>query len=302
MTKQQIAYLLLLPCSVVFYIFYQEWFSAVLLSIAVGLPFLSLVISLPQMLRAKITVDSPTSVPMHTQATAGLCCSVDLPYRGRIRLRRSVTGERWRGKQQTVLPTDHCGALEITSRVAFVYDRLGLIPIPVRVKGDRRTLVRPEPVEMVLPADVQKAVASTLAPKPGGGYSEYHELREYHPGDSLNHMHWKMTAKLGKPILREPMQPSVRWLLTLDIGGTAEQMDRKLGELLYIAAYFAEHNLPLDVAALTAAGVAEYPLNTEGDLLYAVDRLLAASPADSGTIQDKDFAALYRLHLGGEPQ
>ncbi len=300
MTKQQIAYLPMLLGSVVFYIFYQEWFSSIVLFLALGLPLLSLVISLPRMIRAKMTVDSPLSVAMHTAATATLYCSEDLPFRGHIHLRRSVTGERWRGKQKTPLPTDHCGALEVTSRWALVYDRLGLIPIPVRVRGDRRTLVRPETVEAPIPADVEKAVAASLAPKAGGGFSEYHELREYRPGDSLNHMHWKMTAKLGKPILREPMQPRMRFLLTLDIGGTASQMDQKLGQLRFLSEYFLEHHIPFDIAAFAAEGVIEQVVDREGDLLFVMDRLLSATPAVNGSVQDREFAAIRRLYIGGD--
>ncbi len=300
MTKQQIAYLLTLLGSIVFYIFYQEWVSTILLWVTIGLPFVSLAVSLPRMLRAKMTVDSPLSVAMHTEAQAKLCCSEELPFRGQLILRRCVTGERWRGKRQTRLPTDHCGALEVLSGRAFVYDRLGLIPIPVKVRGNRRTLVRPQPLEAPLPADVEKAVAASLAPKPGGGFSEYHELREYRPGDSLSHMHWKMTAKVGKPILREPMQPSMRWLLALDIGGTAVQMDRKLGQLQYIAAYFLDHHVPFDIAALGGDGVIHLPVTREGDLSFVTDRLLCASPATGGSIQDHEFAALHRLYIGGD--
>ena len=300
MTKQQIAYLPMLLGSVVFYIFYQEWFSTLLLVLAFGMPLLSLLISLPRMLRAKMTVECPPSVAMHTAAKATLSCSEELPFRGRIYLRRSVTGERWRGKEVTALPTEHCGALEVQARWALVYDRLGLIPIPVRVRGDRRTLVRPDAVEAPIPSDVEKAVAASLAPKAGGGFSEYHELREYRPGDSLSHMHWKMTAKVGKPILREPMQPRMRLLLTLDIGGTAAQMDRKLGRLMFLATHFLEHNIPFDIAALSAEGVIEQAVDREGDLLFVTDRLLAASPADRGSIQDRELSAIRRLYIGGD--
>lgn len=300
MTKQQILYLTALPCSVVFYIFYQEWFSSLLLWIAIGLPFLSLLISLPRMLRAKVTIDSPLSVEMHTAATATLCCSEDLPYRGRVMLRRTVTGERWRGKHHTVLPTEHCGAIEITAKRALVYDRLGLIPFPVRIVGNRRVVVRPLAVEVPIPADVEKAVSSSLAPKPGGGFSEYHELREYRPGDSLNHMHWKMTAKLGKPILREPMQPSMRWVLTLDIGGGAEKMDRKLGQLLYLSEAFLTHNVPFEIAALGEDGVFSMPVTREGDLQFVMDRLLCMGPVTKGSIEEQELVAIRRLHIGGD--
>ena len=59
--------------------------------------------------------------------------------------------------------------------------------------------------------DLDRYIARAWKPKSGGVCRRNHELRLYRPGDSLNQVHWKLTAKTGKWMIRQPMEPQRGW-------------------------------------------------------------------------------------------
>ena len=73
-----------------------------------------------------------------------------------------------------------------------------------------------------------------------GDAVEFVALREYHPGDSLRHIHWKSWAKLGKPIVKEFQDEFfVRRALVLDTFTNDAQSDAQFEEVISVAASFA---------------------------------------------------------------
>ena len=81
-------------------------------------------------------------------------------------------------------------------------------------------------------------------PKPGGGFSEIHDLREYRPGDSLHEIHWKLSAKTDKLIVREAEEPD-RGLIVLsfDFSGSRAQLDSTLRQLLWLSGWLTEREV-----------------------------------------------------------
>lgn len=215
---------------------------------------------------------------------------------------RLTTGERWKLRSGQTLPAEHCGGLRIEPVRLRVYDYLGLIRLRVRKFETHTALVLPNPIKTTIPPELDRYLACAWRPKFGGGYAENHELRLYRPGDSLNQVHWKLSAKTGKLILREPMEP-VRGLLllTLDINGTPAELDRKFGRLLYMGQYLLSHALRYEIRALTAAGVETYPVEAHSGLQSACEKLLCAAPAGEGSIRDRAYRASWQYHIGGEP-
>ena len=58
-----------------------------------------------------------------------------------------------------------------------------------------------------------RPAAVRLQAKKGGGFSEFHENREYRPGDSVRDIHWKLSGKTDKLIVRQAMEPVQRRLV-----------------------------------------------------------------------------------------
>ena len=289
----------------VFYLNYREWLSWLLLVGLLGLPWLSLLVSLGPILTVQVHADAPAFVPLGGKGTVKLQAAASLAvprFGGRIRLTRLTTGEQWKLKNSGELPTDHCGAILAQPEKLWVCDFLGLFRFRVRNSKACRVLVRPREMPMKEAPDLSRYLERSWRPKPGGGFAENHEMRLYRPGDNLNQVHWKLTAKTGKLTIREPMEP-IRGLvlLTLDIRGTAQELDRKFGRLLWLGRRLCEMNIPFEVRALAREGLLSYPVKNPEELDGAIDKLLCAGPAAEGSVLDQAFAASWHRHLGGEP-
>lgn len=206
---------------------YDGWLAEALLLAALALPLLSLLLSLPGLLTARLSLASGGTVlrgqPGEVRLKlAQLRWTLPLPVRVRLSLvnRRTGASQRWhvRGALQSAIPvdTERCGVIRCTMERARCYDLLGLIY--VRLGGERlpdgtrtgtqvEVLVLPRPLPPAVEPELEPEGAAELRPKYGGGFAEDHDLREYRPGDPLNSLHWKASAKLDQPVVREPLVP-----------------------------------------------------------------------------------------------
>lgn len=159
--------------------------------------------------------------------------------------------------------------------------------------------VWPEPLPVSELPSLERFLSVSWQPKPGGGFSENHELRLYRPGDRLNQVHWKLSAKTGKTIVREPMEPTQRRMLVeLVLSGTPEELDRKLGRLLWLGGHLLELELSFELRALTGEGEFLWPVASPETLQSAAGRLLRtpAAPLDA---EMTCMAAAWRYRIGG---
>lgn len=302
MGSRRITYLAGLLTCLVFYLFYGEWFSAVALAVVLGLPWLSLLLSLPGILGFRMSIDAPAFLTQGEEGEAWLLGSSRFPlphFRGELGCRKCITGERLHSGGP--LPTGHCGGLELSVERARVLDYLGLFAFPVRRKEQKRILVRPRPLVIPDLSGPSCFLPRRWQPKAGGGFSENHELRQYRPGDSLNQVHWKLTAKTGALTIREPLVPQRGLiLLTMDLGGTPEELDRKFGRLLWLGSQLNAQEVPFEVRCLTGLGLQTFSIRDELSLTRAIDQLLCAPALKTGTLRDLDWAVSWRYHIGGD--
>lgn len=294
----------LLGCFAV-YVVNGEWLSWILLVAVLLLPWLSLLLSLPALWDFRVSPTGVEILNMGEDAQLWLLgsCAVPMPpFRGNIRLRRCFTGEQWRYQTDKGLSTAHCGGLKATVEKSWVCDYMGIFAFRPRRREEMTVLIRPLPIPVPACRELEKMMALRWRPKPGGGFSENHELRDYHPGDSMNGIHWKLSAKTGNLMVREPMEPEQgRMLLTLDLAGTPEELDRKLGRLSWLGQYLLEQQLHFEIRALTGSGLLDIPVGEQRELDRAVDDLLCRELAASGSVKDYDVAAFWQYHIGGEP-
>lgn len=305
MAERRLVYLTCLAACGVFYIAYGEWFSYLALCCVAGLPWLSLILSLPAILRFQAAAGGPNQLTVGTQAQVWLLGSCALPmppFRGKLRLRHCITGETRRYRQAGDLPTEHCGGITVTLEKLKVCDYLGLFAFPVRKKMPKTLRIYPKAVPMEQLPELERYLAQAWRPKFGGGYAENHELRLYRPGDNLNQVHWKLTAKTGKLILREPMEPARGTaLLTMNLRGTPEELDRKLGRLLWLGNHLLEQGVSFEVRVLGGDGVHSLTVAGEQALSRAMDTLLCTPAAVEGDIRNRDHLAAWHCHIGGDP-
>lgn len=305
MLKRWIFYIAAVLSCLIFWAAHQSWIAWSLLSAVLWLPGFSLALSLIPMLSTKTHFSCPAAIDAGTKVSAVLHVQNRFPqppFRCKLRLTHTFTGTDQKMKIGEALPTAHCGALLLDQDRVWVSDYLGLFSIPLTRSQIHKILIHPTPVPMDAPQDLQRLLARSWQPKPGGGFAENHEMRLYRPGDSLNQIHWKLTAKTGKLMVREAMIPRCgRILLTTDLCGTAEELDRKLGRLLWLSNYLLEQPLSFEIRIFCGNGLLTFPVSNQKELLQAMDEILCCSPASAGTSRNPETAASWHFHIGGEP-
>lgn len=194
---------------------------------------------------------------------------------------------------------DHCGSIDICLKNTFIYDYLGLSRFPIGRKIRSTIIVLPNPVPVINLPSLKKYLTSTWKPKPGGGFAENYDLREYIPGDDLRQVHWKLAAKTGKIILREPIIPiRGKLVLSMILNGSPDEIDRKFGRLLYLATYFIEKDLPLEIRCSSGKGIQSFTVATTADLDSAMDTLLRLPLTEESTLSVS--GASWHYQVGGE--
>ena len=302
MAGRRTVYLIALMGSVVFYWAYREWLSYFFLMAILWLPWFSLVLSLPAMLTCRAAAEGPEAVQLGTETELIWRghCRLPLPaIKGKLLVQHSVTGKKEKIGSGDWVVADHCGALQVSLHRPRCCDYLGVFALPIRERRGLTVLVRPVPVAPEQLPELSRCRSSAWRPKPGGGFAENHELRLYRPGDNLRQVHWKLSAKTGKLIVREAMEPMrSRVLLTMELRGTGDELDRKLGQLLWMSDYLLQNGLPHSICCLTGEGLEVFPIGLDRDVQPAIDRLLAAPPAPWDAVADY-MRADWRYHIGG---
>lgn len=303
MVRRWIYYLASLIGCFIFYAAYQGWLAWLLLCCLFWLPLVSLAASLPAMLTAAMSCRCGGNMARGgiQRAEISVSCPWPMPhYRCRMTVERPLTGEKWVLKEGQNLPADHVGTLFCRLEKCRVYDYLGLFFLRVRHRKDSVVTVRPEPVALQEPGDLQRFLSRAWKPKPGGGYAENHELRLYRPGDSLNQVHWKLTAKTGKLMIREPMEPMRgAAALTMDIKGDADALDIRFGQLLWMGRHLLEQGLVFELRVLTGDGTMVKKITGEEELLHQLDALLGCRPVEDGSVKNQQIHAGWHYHIGG---
>lgn len=303
MGKNWLCYLGLLAGAMVFHMYYTAWFSWYFLILILVLPLFSLILSLPGMLTVRIQWEVPASVRRGEKAEARFILKGKYPV-GLCVLR--FWGKGKKGRRKTLrhkispggfcslsLNTAHCTCLTTVLRRARVYDFLGLFSLPLSGKKMLLTEVCPIPTAPEPLPHLEGLLSAALKPLPGG-FSEIHELREYHPGDSMRDIHWKLSAKTDTPIVREPQEairPQI--LLTLRLFGPGYAADSCLDQLSFLSGWLLDQNIPHRVACFCGPeDTIQDHLACRADLETFLSKLLRKLPSIFPWQENQDFIPL----------
>ena len=252
MSSRRLVYLTGLLMGAVFHSLYGQYLSYILLRFLIVLPFVSLLVSLPAMLRVRVLLSSSSASPRGENAAARLkidsrfflpvgCLSV--AFDGENRFTGDRVGKKkfryWgvlKAEEELALPSDRCGVISCSLGRIWAWDYMGIFAIPVKRCDPAIYTVLPIPREPKPMPELDQDSAITLKPKPGGGYSEEHELRPYRQGDPLNAIHWKLSSKLDDPIVREPqLMQRKRIALSVSPSRDRKELESQLDQLLYLS-------------------------------------------------------------------
>ena len=299
MLWRRIFYILGCLLGIGFYIAYGEWLSWIILVCILSLPVISLLLSLPAMLLLKTELRCPHTLPMGSTIRLSPKYKSPLPMppvQWYYTAYEHFTGKKLKLKGESSIMADHCGCITLSITGAWKYDYLGLFRLPLCRKFQHSILILPEPVPCGDLPSLKRYLAGSWKPKAGGGFAENHDLREYRPGDDLRQIHWKLAAKTGKYILREPMIP-IRgsMVLALHLTGDGDHLDETLGKLVYTSKYLRDKDLPHEIHCLTGDGMLVLPVKDEDSFRSALEKILSSKLSTQSTIPIPSASWLYCL-------
>lgn len=284
MGNNRFLYLLVLGCCAAFYLLYSKWFSWYLLVLVILLPPFDLLVSLPGMLSRRIIISAPYLINQGESQELTVSIRRTRPYAaGGYKSRLSERGEyhllrhklRWGGplgeRTKRAIDTSHTGFTRFSVNRVWVGSLLGFFYLPLPMRERAGVLILPEPV--MPPGTVALPRGNTLVPKPGGGFSEEHDIRPYRQGEPVANVHWKLTAKHDSLMLREAlMRPAQSRLVSCEVWGSARERDLILGRLRWVSEYLLEHDCPHYVQLGQSGDIAE--ITSGGELVSYLIRVL----------------------------
>ena len=179
-----------------------------------------------------------------------------------LQLTNAVTGETqrkrvsFRESGQWILESQYCGCIECRVTGFWCYDLFGILPVRIPCKSKKRIVVTPDTFsvepETILTQSNQDECTEYAPDKKGSDRSETLQIRDYVPGDPLQQIHWKLSSKLDKLIVRDSAQP-VDWELMVfleqwDEARTPAQADALLEAVVSVCQALTEIGQPFCLA------------------------------------------------------
>lgn len=252
------------------YLAWGQWLSWVLLLSLLVFPWVSLVLSLPAILRFRLEPSCPCRIWAGSWGELSLMGTSPFPvppFRGRLRVQHLLTGE-WRlYRPDAGIPTRHCGGYRVIVEKGRVCDYLGLFAFPCRCPTGGFYLVFPRPHPPDPLPDFLKSPVTPIET----------ELRPYRPGDPLRRIHRKLSLKTDSLILLSPIHRHSPVTIPLELTGNADTLDRILGEFYWLGQQLSQQNIPFAVQARTGREVISLPVENRSQLERVLCRLLCVS-------------------------
>ena len=291
MIKNIMIYLALLISAFIFNIFYYGWFSWFLLLIVIGIPVLSLILSLPFMIigaTSGITVFAKDRITVGDDFYVGISSKKwSIPFLPQLRIKLKATNKFAKTSKKLSLVyggilnkpyyqkinyiSQHCGHFEAEARYGKIYDMLGIFFIPIKINCHISCSVMPKIKKPDNKIENDTIPEIGYKPKPNGGYSEIYDIRAYRHGDRLKNIHWKLSSKLDDIVVREAIEPVYRQLIIkADFSDITSENDDILARMNYICRDIIDNN---SVCYCSVDGINASTITSIDDLeryLYAV--------------------------------
>ena len=314
-------YLVLLGVSGLFYIQYKEAISLILLIFVVLLPFISAAVNLyiSKKITAELHIESKSgsagqNIPLKLYITNKTkfpvsCAEVQLEIKVTsakkpeiIRINTPIFPDN-RQLMTTSFSSEHFGIINISLAKITLYDILKLSRFKVKkssITYDKEpVLVLPDPLELssVLTDYSDSGLDSEIYSdiKPGDDPSEIFAIRDYTDGDRMSRIHWKLTAKQDKLMVKDYSLPLCDGCLL--IVDTYTDSSKEISPKLYdtvieaavsLSSLMMNENMRHRIAFYkeSTSELEELPVYSDDDFITAASSLL-----DSGVCSSSGMAA-----------
>lgn len=197
-------------------------------------------------------------------------------------------------KQRVTLKTDsdYCGRIRIWVNSLRLYDCFGLIGVPCKVDAVGHMTVQPETFAMditVAPSPNSAEDSDQYASdRPGADLSETYQIREYVPGDSPRQIHWKLSNKFDRLIVRDPSLPITRPVLVFwertGGSGNRELVDAQAETVISLCRSLLEQSIPFTLGwnDTDRELCVLHEIHNMDELVGIIPRILRATGAQTG--------------------
>lgn len=318
--RRAIFYGLLVAFTVYAEVMYDGFYGTALLFFELGLAIalLLLALYLKRCVRAEFSVPQEHDGVHRIELTAkntGILPVSRLTFRleGRNHCCRDGVGETVviripaRGEARAVCTADlrYCGRYCFRTVKGRVWDYLGLFALPVECRNETWLNVLPEPCLMEVSVSSGTRYFMTDGEeydqhRSGDDPSETFQVREFRDGDSLQRVHWKLSAKAGALMTRElgrPVGCSVLLLADTRIEAKEEafpeRMDALLRTVVSLSFSLQEAALWHHVAWMETEGIARAAVREEEQVYEMAERLMGAKACREGADPGEVYREAY---------
>jgi len=176
---------------------------------------------------------------------------------GQTALIQTVTWLPARKKQSAAvrIGSDYCGRIKLSVEDLRLYDCFGVFGLTKKCRTATHITVQPDTFEIDL---VLNAAArfmdesdSYSQDKAGDDLSEIYQIREYVPGDSPRQVHWKLSNKFDRLIVKEPALPLTKrvlvfWERTGD-SGDLRRIDAQAEVIVSLCKNLLDQSIPFTI-------------------------------------------------------
>ena len=256
MLKTWTIYIISLISTFIFFLFYKMWVSWYCLIALLVIPVLALIVTIVASQTVRFKVDGPSATlkgkPAYIRLKIDGIASAFSFYKVRLVSTDHMSGATEKkvivicdnGVTKIPLETKHCGAYSYKLSKLKVYDLLGFFHFNLNLNKDIELLVRPTPEMPGYMPDMFGFKAKNLR-KSKKAHSEIYDIRDYQLGDPVKSIHWKMSAKKDKFLVKEPLEEYGGYSrVILKMTDDRDELDLHLGQILFTSKFFLDHEVP----------------------------------------------------------
>ena len=166
-----------------------------------------------------LSLKNKGAMPVASVETEAVCTNLRTGETDSFTIKRSLGPRKTVVVPLEILPT-HAGRYELTLSKPVMRDPLGIWKKTIDFDGNVGLTIMPELFEMnITPAGVSAMPESDAesARTRGAVSGDMIDIKEYVPGDPVRNIHWKLSEKLDKPLVRVLGTPvSDQYLIILD--------------------------------------------------------------------------------------
>ena len=255
MLKTWFLYSISLIAAFIFFLFYKMWLSWYILIALLTIPVFAFIVTIAASLTVKFSVVNPAVTvkgkPAFIKLSIEGIASAFSFYKVKMITTDHMAGTQEKkvivicdnGVTKIPLETDHCGAYSYKLSKLKVYDLLGFFHFDQNINKDIELLVKPSPEMPGYMPDMYGFKAKNLR-KSSKPNSEIYDIRDYQLGDPVKTIHWKMSAKKDKYLVKEPLEEYGGYSrVILKMTDDRDELDLHLGQILFTSKFFIDHEV-----------------------------------------------------------